>query len=54
MHVSCGEKSCGDWCSGKENAAAHLGHRQYCTDHRWGNYFDSMPLSQNVGCGHAV
>jgi hypothetical protein len=33
MHISCGEKSCGDWRSGKENAA-HLGHHQYHTG-RW-------------------
>ena len=30
MHVSCGEKSRGDWHSGIEHAA-HLGHHQYHT-----------------------
>jgi hypothetical protein len=24
------------------------------TDRRWGNCFDSMSLSQNVGCEHEV
>ena len=33
MLISCGEKSRGDWRSGKENAA-HLGHHQYHTG-RW-------------------
>ena len=27
---------------------------QYYTGHRWGNYFDSLSLSQNIGCGHEV
>ena len=27
---------------------------QYYTGHRWGNYFNSMSLSQNVGCEHEV
>ena len=39
--------------SGKE-PAAHLAHHQHHTGHRWGNYFDSMSLSQNLGCGHKV
>jgi hypothetical protein len=45
----CRRKSCGNWRNGKEHAA-HLEHHQYYTDHRWGNYIDSMSLSQNVGC----
>jgi hypothetical protein len=49
MHITCGEKSREDWHSGKEHAA-HLGHHQYHTGDRWGSYFDSMSLSQNVGC----
>jgi hypothetical protein len=53
MHISCGEKSRGDWRSGKEHAA-HLGHHKYRTGHRWGSYFNSMSLSQNVGCEHEV
>ena len=39
--------------SGKEHAA-HLAHHQHHTGHRWGNYFDSMSLSQNKGCEHEV
>ena len=53
VHLSCGENSFGDWHSGKEHAA-HLGHQQYHTGHRFGNYFNSMSLSQNVGCEHEV
>ena len=41
------------WCSGKEHAA-YLGHHQYHTGHRFGNYFNSMSLSQNVGREHEV
>ena len=40
MHILCGEKSRGDWHSGTEHSA-HLGHYQYHTSHRCGNYFDS-------------
>ena len=53
MHISCGENTCEDWRSGKEHAA-HLGHHQYHTGHMWGNYFDSMSLSQNVRCEREV
>ena len=49
MHISCGGKSHGNWRSGKEHAA-HLAHHQHHTGHRWGSYFDSMSLPQNVGC----
>ena len=52
-HISYREKLCGDWHNGKEHAA-HLGHHQYHTGHRWGNYFNSMSLSRNVGCEHEV
>jgi len=38
---------------GKEHAA-HLGHHQCHTGHRWWNYFDSVSLSQNVGCEHEM
>ena len=48
MHISWGEKSNGDWRSGKEHAA-HLGYHQHHTGHRWGNYFSSMSLPQDVG-----
>jgi hypothetical protein len=45
------EKLRGDWRSGKKHAA-HLGHHQYHTGHKLGSYyFDSMSLSENVGCG---
>ena len=53
MLIPSREKSRGNWRSGKAHAA-HLGHHQYHTGHRWGNYFDSMSLSQNVGCGHGT
>ena len=36
----------------KQEHAGHPGHYQYHTGHSWGNYFDSMSLSQNVGCEH--
>jgi len=53
MHISCGEKSRWDWRSGNGHAA-HLWYYQRHTGHRWGTYFDSMSLSQNVGCEHKV
>jgi hypothetical protein len=53
MHISCGEKSCEDWRSGKEHTV-HPGHNQYHTGHRWEDYFDSMSLSQDVGCDNEV
>jgi len=53
MLIPSREKSRGNWRSGKEQAA-HLGHHQYHTGHRWGNDFNSMSLSQNVGCENEV
>jgi hypothetical protein len=35
MHISCGEKSRGDWHSGTEHSA-HFGHYQYHTGHTGG------------------
>ena len=36
-----------------EKNMLHLGLRQY-TGHRSGNYFDSMSLSQNLGCVYSL
>jgi len=34
---------------GLTSGKGHAAHHQYHTGHRWGNYFDSVSLSHNVG-----